>query len=293
MVLLCALSLALFLPAIARAAVIEFETSATSVGEGSEIVVSVFLNADELVSAVDMGITIPEAFEYQSVSDGSSLVSFWVDQPTYASASRVVSFSGIVPGGYAGQRGKLVDIRLRTPRAGAATIALTSRSAVFLHGPDGTRDVVSAAPLAITVVSGVPATNPTESDTEPPEPFLPTVSSDPSLFNGQPFVMFATQDKGSGIDRYEIQERSIDMVVDGAWRAVESPALLDDASRQSYIFVRAIDRAGNIRIIVIAPEREGSFLWVIAGLLFGALMIALLISVYNRRYRYAPLRHDS
>lgn len=277
----------LFFPGVMHAATIEFETSATTVGQGSEILVSVLVSADELINAIDVGIAIPEGFEYASLSDGSSIVSFWVERPTYSPGARVVSFSGIVPGGFVGERGKLLELRVRTPRATTGAFSLTERSAVFLHGPDGVRAAISAAPLVIQVVRDVLATSPAEADTTPPEPFAPAISTDPALFNGQPFVTFATQDKGSGIARYEIQERSIDLAVEGAWRAVESPALLEDVQRNSYVFVRAIDRAGNIRVAIIPPLREGTFLTVVLTLLFTALLIPLAISLYNRVHRYA------
>lgn len=278
---------ALFPFGFAHAASIELATSEPTVGEGSEIEVSVLLTTEELVNAVEVAVRIPEMFEYVGVSDGSSVINFWVEQPTYVNGTRVVSFSGIVPGGFIGARAKLLDIRLRAPRAGRGEIILTERSSVFVHGPDGVRSRVHSTPLSIVVVRGLPAQTLSVNDTTPPEAFVPTLSTDPALFDGRLFVTFATQDKGSGIARYEIQERSIDMPIAGAWRVVESPALLDDATRNSYVFVRAIDRAGNERVAIIRPLREDSFLASIFGLLCTVLALFFLISLYNRVHRYA------
>jgi hypothetical protein len=44
------------------------------------------------------------------------------------------------------------------------------------------------------------------SDIEPPEDFAPIISSDQNLFEGKQVLVFAAQDKGSGIDRYEVKE---------------------------------------------------------------------------------------
>lgn len=290
-----AMTLFVLLPAgIARAATIEFATSETVIGAGSEIEVSLLFSTETLVNAIEIGVRIPEQFEYVGVSDGNSIINFWVEEPSYSSGSRTFFFSGIVPGGFAGERAKLLDIRIRAPQAGSGTFALTDRSSVFVHGPDGVREAVRATPLSIQVVRDIPARTDSTTDTTSPEPFTPAISRDPALFDGRPFVTFATQDKGSGIARYEIQERSIDMAVEGAWRTVESPALLDDAERNSYVFVRAIDRAGNVRTAIIPPLREGSFLTIVLTMLFTALLIPLVFSLYNRVRRYeGPTSHAS
>ena len=64
------------------------------------------------------------------------------------------------------------------------------------------------------------------------------------------FLIFSTTDKQTGIDCYEIKEGEKD------WKKEKSPYLLEDQTLRSIIKVRAVDKAGNERIIWIKPLKE-------------------------------------
>jgi hypothetical protein len=90
-------------------------------------------------------------------------------------------------------------------------------------------------------------------NTESPESFVPEVGQDPNILNGKYFVAFATQDKGSGIDHYEVKESKYQIFDFAKWNVVESPYVLTDQNLQSYIYIKAVDTAGNVRIEKISP----------------------------------------
>jgi len=85
-------------------------------------------------------------------------------------------------------------------------------------------------------------------DATSPEAFRLETGRDPSLFEGKYFLSFATQDKMSGIDYYEIKEGKRD------FKKATSPYLLEDQSLGKKIIVRAYDKAGNYREAEIKPS---------------------------------------
>jgi len=95
-------------------------------------------------------------------------------------------------------------------------------------------------------------------DTTPPEPFEPQIGQDPKVFEGKYFLSFATVDKMSGIDYYQVLEADRGGYQFGTkkkaeWKIAKSPYLLEDQSLRSVIKVKAIDKAGNERIAEILP----------------------------------------
>lgn len=93
-------------------------------------------------------------------------------------------------------------------------------------------------------------------DRTPPLPFEPVRDHVAELFGDDWFVSFVAQDMESGIERYEVAEWPGPPLNDTsglAWEVTQSPHLLKDQSLMSSVYVRAIDRAGNIRLAVLPP----------------------------------------
>jgi len=114
------------------------------------------------------------------------------------------------------------------------------------------------SPLQIVISEATSSPKPVAievSDTLPPESFKPEIAQDQTVFNGKYFLAFATQDKGSGIAKYEVREsrQKIFSFLYG-WKEASIPYLLADQDLKSYIFVKAVDLAGNERMEVISPE---------------------------------------
>ncbi len=112
-------------------------------------------------------------------------------------------------------------------------------------------------------------------DVAPPEPFDLKIGQDPSVFEGKYFLSFATTDKTSGIDYYEIKEGERD------FKKVSIPYLLEDQTLQSKITVKAVDKAGNEQIAEIIPPKKPipySYLIIIFILIIvGAIAILFII----------------
>ena len=93
-------------------------------------------------------------------------------------------------------------------------------------------------------------------DEESPETFQPEIAQDPAIFNGKWFLVFATQDKGSGIDYYETKETRSKKLGTWItrWKVVGSPHVLRDQELRSHIIIKAVDKDGNERIEALAPQ---------------------------------------
>ena len=244
------------------AAEIFFGAKASDVAVGGKFEIGVYANTQgQSVNAVGGDIKFPAAsFDLNGFYDGGSALPLWVKQPAL-SAPGTVSFAGVVPGGFNGAKEYLFSLILTAKQTGSATIAAGNEQ-ILLNDGLGTAAAVSGAPLVLNIVAAgtAPPTFVPIADNTPPEPFAPALAKSSDVFNGKWFVTFVAQDKGAGVDHYEIREKPpawsfASLLGAGRWVTVESPYLLHDQGLERVIEVKAVDRAGNARIVALAPSR--------------------------------------
>lgn len=239
---------------------------------------------NETINTVELNLIFsPNDFLIKDVSNGNSVISFWIEEPKFSNEKGEINFSGIIPGGYFGRGGDLIKVDLVAKKTGTAIFNIKN-SKVLLNDGQGTDTKVSTSDLKLNVVEA-PLVGETPSkikDTEPPETFTPQIVKDPNIFGGKYSLVFATQDKRSGINHYEVQEKRAFQIFGlkfgkAKWIVAESPYLLIDQNLKSYIYVKAVDRMGNERIAVLPPQNlawyENYSLWVIIILLIIFLFI--------------------
>lgn len=230
----------LLLPCAAQAATLRVGAPAhVGVGQVFEVILSA--DAPSAINAYS-GVIDVGALHVVSVSDGNSIASAWVVRPTIQGGS--VSFAGITAGGYQGAGGFIVKLLLRAQKADTVTITVHDPLVLLADGK-GTADktVVQSAKV---VVAGEGSTYNEPTDVSEPESFNVYVVQ----VEGQWYAVFATLDKGSGIQGYEIAERRLPFeTLD--WKSVANPAVLNDQYLTSTIYVRATDRMGNARVSVV------------------------------------------
>ena len=90
-------------------------------------------------------------------------------------------------------------------------------------------------------------------DFYPPEPFQIFVTKNKDFYNNKYVAIFSAQDKGTGIDHYEIKESFLGL--ESAWRRRESPYQLLDQNLFSIIEVKAVDKVGRERVERFIPAR--------------------------------------
>ena len=164
----------------------------------------------------------------------------------------MIKFSGVIPGGYTGKNGLMLTVTFRGIKEGEGKISFLKDSQTLLNDGVGTKAVLSVTDLKILISSSPDSQfqipDSIFQDTESPETFRPEIASDQNIFDGKWFLVFATQDKGSGIDHYEVCEGKEPCV------AAESPYLLKNQKLDKKITVKAIDKKDNERTAVIYPK---------------------------------------
>jgi hypothetical protein len=272
------------MPILSFAAELNLISQTQEINTDQQFQVDLILNTEgEQINAIEGKIVFPEdLLEVKEIRDGNSIINFWIDKPKAETLKNTntntnlhesvrvdscgevnnscgfVYFSGITPGGYNGNQGLILSIIFLAKKEGSGLIEIQNAKTLLNDGK-GTEaqlkifnfqfSIFKESPISQTPILEI-------QDTEPPEDFQPEISRDPAIFDGKWFLVFATQDKGSGIDHYEIREtkRKIEHETEANWVIAESPYLLKDQKLQSYIYVKAVDKAGNERIIIVSPK---------------------------------------
>lgn len=257
------------MPEDVLAARLHFGSSQAESGEKMVL----YVDAKNPVNAFEVTVQIPKTIRVSNLSDGNSVIKFWTTAPSYDASEGTISFSGIVPGGFKGEYGTLISFDVQALQDGTITFENTT---VLLNDSLGSADSVTFNTVLVKQGEGIV---PVVQDDEMPEHFTPIVVKDPLLYDGKAVLVFKTEDKQSGISRYEIIEsknRKIDN--EKIWEEVESPYVLKDQAQESYIHIRAIDHAGNIREELVYPQ---SFIKAHKDEIVWGIIILLILAVFS------------
>ncbi len=285
------------IPYTVHAATLEVVPQAIAVGVGQEIRIDVLLHNDgKVLNAVSGTLTLPEHISFQRIEDGESIIGVWLTKPDVLEDGRTVIFSGIVPGGFYGPAGVLFSLYATGARKGEVLLRVADGVVVQNDGK-GTSVSVRLPSTTLAVVEKLVVTlQEQRKDTVPPLPFQPVIAQSEDLFEGRYFVIMNTLDAASGIDRYEMYESPVKIISrvlrtkDLRWRTVKNPAPLIDQSLQSFIYIRAMDRAGNLQLVTVLPNipnQQEKFTynnWRVLGIL-GVMVAVFIILFFVRRQK--------
>ena len=290
-------SLTMLLPFLASASTLYMDPKSGTYGPGDTFIVNVRLNTDDTqcLNAAQVNIEYPTSvLRAVDFSRGNSIFSLWISDPKIDTDAGSITFAGGVPGGYCGRIPGDPALSNIIGTIVFSVVSSSSKSAVVHFAPGtsvykndglGTALVPTLSVATITIapiaqLTSNPWIDEVKSDIAPPEPFTVQAESQRDVFDGKYFIVFSTVDKQSGVDHYEIAQGA-------SWVHIASPYVLKDQSLKN-IEVRAIDKAGNIRIGTYAsssvPVRQYSFNDfvppLIALVFFG--LIALLMHYIHR-----------
>ncbi|MEN9412965.1 MAG: hypothetical protein RLZZ342_52 [Candidatus Parcubacteria bacterium] len=284
-------------PGAAHAASLSIETDTGAYGIGDTFIATVRIdNGDACINAAEVQVEYPiGTLRAVDFSRGDSIFSLWIQDPQLDTERGVVSFAGGTPGGYCGRvqgdpsqsniLGKIV-FSVVGPDTGTTALTFSPASRVYLH--DGLGSVASVefkgASLSVEdkpTLTKNPWLEAVKSDATPPESFVLQVRSDREVFNGKYYIVFSTTDKQSGLDHYEIAEG-------GAWKRITSPYVVKPRALDDGVQVRAVDKAGNVRVGDFDPQaippRQYTYTEMISyGLFFAMAFVAVLIRLYMAR----------
>ena len=267
----------------ASAARLSVGVEPVSVKSGSKVIATVTLDTEgELLNAFEGNILFPtDLFIVKELRDGNTLVNVWIEPPREREPGRI-SFSGITPGGYNGKRGTLLSVVFEAIKEGEGIVSL-DKIQVLKNDGEGTLASISLPSVSPSVMVSKEAGSSDVSetpDTESPEPFSLEVMQNEGVFDGKQVLIFATQDKISGINYYEVCEGILATCV-----RAESPYVLKYQRADRYITVKAVDFYGNERVAVLFTSRAA---WRYAFyLIIGILSIAGCV-YFVRRMKLKP-----
>lgn len=292
----------LFLPQTSLAGVLSFQSESNTIAPQQEILVTVLVDTEGVkINGISGSVVYNhEELELVEVWSGDSIVPLWIENPRPTpGVEGLLSFAGVIPGGYNGNNGTVFSLVMRTLSTSGESVLNLGNIILTKHSETGERIPGRGENLTLEIspFSGALAQT-TRHDTIPPEPFDPIVARGQDLFEGKHFVVFNTEDYQSGIAYYEILETSEQLspeVLDSpalSWQPATSPAEIKDQSLGSYIYIRAHDNVGNTQLAILPPQNRQipARPWSVIHILFGVLVVGLLGTVLWKRkiHRSAP-----
>lgn len=123
----------------------------------------------QAINAVSGTLSFPsDLLQVTSISKGSSILTLWVQEPSYSNARGTVSFEGVVPNpGFSGSDGRVVTVNFRVIKSGTAKLSFSNGSLLANDGY-GT-NVLKNIGTANFNLSPKPVTTPTTIETKPEE----------------------------------------------------------------------------------------------------------------------------
>ena len=248
---------------------------------GDEFSVKLLLNTQgQKINAVEGKIVFPAGkLEVKEISDGNSIINLWAQKPALNDGN--ITFAGVIPGGYNSQEGLVLSISFKSKEEGGGLLHLEELKSLLNDGLGTASSITSKDfQFLISRTASSPAISTDTPDQERPESFVVYLSKDKNIFDEKWFVVFATQDKKSGINRYEVAEdkKNVGVEYDKLnWHRVESPYVLNNQNLADFVYVKAIDNEANERVSVLLPapikkDYKTYLFWsIIALIVFGLL----------------------
>ncbi len=279
------------IPLCSQAAVLRSSIDEELLAKSSKAVVSILLDAKgENINALSAELSVISGdAEIYEINDGESIISAWIERPTIE--NNKVVFAGIIPGGFSGvydpnskdpQPGLVMKLAIKSNNSGEVILGIKNLQAYTGAGESAqiTADPDIVKILFSNKTDEVP--DQTRSDWTVPVFTEFSISKLNNETRGW-FVVFNAEDQESGIEYYEIQETFNKEPDPSGWKRAENPYLLKDQHRLHTVFIKAVDRTGNQKIVRIFPTGLSFFEqwdWLIAVILLAA---AVSIIVYRRR----------
>ncbi len=243
------------------------------------------------INAIQGKIYLSPNLELIGIKTGDSIITSWVERPK---AEMPIIFTGVIIGGFEGLievfhypkklPGNILTLVVKAKSMGPAYIEMREPR-VLLNDGQGTEVEALAPRFSFQILSSVNSTVIEYADT------LPVIVSaeimrDPLLYDGKYALIFAGEDKGSGISYFEVQEGK------GEWVKTESPYILADQSLRSEINLKAVNFAGKETIQKVAlpgTEKRDRNKYI---LVVGIFILAMLVERYFRKRRERKTIHN-
>lgn len=279
--------LLVLLPHVLYAATVTFDPQEKTVGTNEPFLVGINLDAVTPVNVLALNLLFSTNLKPVDVSNGNSVIVNWIDKPVYDEAKHALTFSGMIPGGYAGVGGRVLTVSVQAVGDGDGWIAMDpSMSHAYMNDSRATDDALTGRSLHVRITHTKSNLDNLVPDTTPPETFEPQVVRIPSEIGEQAMLAYTVVDKGSGVDHVQVIESNpifpwIRTVSENA----DSPYLLRNQELTSRVTVNAYDKRGNVRTEIVQPTNPPIGTYTTIGGLICILVVLLLMSFVRARKR--------
>ncbi len=160
----------------ASAASLYFSPRSGTYAIGKSFSVSAYVSsADTAANAFQATINFPQdKLQLTSLSKSGSIISLWVQEPSYSNSDGTASFAGVVPNpGYTGSGGRIITLTFKVKSAGNAQLSFSDGS-VLANDGQGTNILTSAGTADFTLGAGAPPTPAPSGGTAAPKVSSPT-----------------------------------------------------------------------------------------------------------------------
>jgi hypothetical protein len=275
--------LLLLMPFSLHAASLSLTAPRNNFSSQEEFLLSVDLNTEGTsINALEGELTYPaNLLELKEIRDGDSVVTFWIERLSLD--KNTLTFSGIIPGGYSLPSGHVVSLVFQAKVKGEGEIELKNGVTVE-NNKETTQSALKTQSFAFTISTTTKSKAVASIiDADPPEKFEVSILKDENVFEGKAFLIFASQDKGSGLSHYEVKEGLF-----STYKITNSPHLLQNQNLDKKIFVKAIDKSGNERISTVYPDNYVPWHKKKDVLLIFLLLLAALSFLGNKKLLTTP-----
>jgi hypothetical protein len=283
-----------------RAAELNFSAPQLVRGTSDAYALDLNLNTQgDEINTLELYLKYPnETFDLEEILTGDSIIHFWIKKPQ--ADSNLIYLAGSIPAGYLGTQGKILTLIFK-PKTEITTLNLDiisdtkNISRVFLNDPEATERIIPANHYSFNLSAGESGQLITSiADKTKPEPFSIAISPSNTLPLNNVFVIFNTEDKGSGIDHYEMtQTDSTDDISNNqnlVWQKVESPVVINLAQAKHFLAIKAVDHSDNVEIAIadLKPSKNKAISqnpFTVLAILFILIMIISFFFYYKRKER--------
>src|SRR3989344_2121837 len=259
--------------------------------DGSTFDVGIYLDTKgQSVNTVELNIKFsPDKLTLIKPSAGTSLISIWLEPPTYLNSLGSARLVGLITNGVTTERGLITTLTFKATGSGVASVKVDPTSRVLMNDgfsyeldnkPFTIPDNIAESEDAIIAYEDLPDglwyfhVKSRKSgvwggtthflarvDTTPPAVFTPRIDVVSATVIRKALVEFFTTDTLSGIGHYEVGIVNKDSNSSPGFVQADSPYQITNViSGEVRVIVRAFDRAGNIRDasvdVYVKPYRD-------------------------------------
>jgi len=129
-----------------------FKESNVNINRGDIFSIDLKISSDKSINVIDGTLLFDnkKLFVREVKTDGS-LFTIWAKSPTFDNSAGKISFTGGVPGGFAGKDGQVIKITFRAKGEGNTKIDFQDIFSVFLNDGLGTRVNIWMEPVTLSI----------------------------------------------------------------------------------------------------------------------------------------------